>query len=68
MGYSFSKVLLEENFFLRNLAKKDKKVNFLLLKKFTFQRSFCCGHTTYSTYNGGQKSLERLWKTFLPHP
>ena len=20
------------------------------------------------TYNGGQKSLERLWKTFLPHP
>ena len=19
-------------------------------------------------YNGGQKSLERLWKTFLPHP
>ena len=21
-----------------------------------------------SSYNGGQKSLERLWKTFLPHP
>ena len=20
------------------------------------------------TYNGGQKSFERLWKTFLPHP
>ena len=20
------------------------------------------------TYNGGQKSLERSWKTFLPHP
>ena len=49
MGYSFSKVPLEENFFLRNLAKKDKKVNFLLLKKFTFQSRFCCSHTTYST-------------------
>ena len=26
------------------------------------------GLGNHTSYNGGQKSLERLWKTFLPHP
>ena len=26
------------------------------------------GSNTRPSYNGGQESLERLWKTFLPHP